>query len=41
MIFSLAMFPETLLPVGAERPSDEQIIDEMTAMMIHGVSGRP
>jgi AcrR family transcriptional regulator len=40
MIFSLAMFPDTLLPLGSDRPTDEQIIDEMTAMMIYGVSGR-
>jgi AcrR family transcriptional regulator len=41
MIFSIAMFPETLLPLGAERATDDQIIDEMTTFMIHGVSGRP
>jgi AcrR family transcriptional regulator len=41
MIFSIAMFPDTLLPLGAERATDDQIIDEMTAFMIHGVSGRP
>jgi AcrR family transcriptional regulator len=41
MIFSLAMFPETLLPVGGQCPSEDQIIDEMTAYMIYGVSARP
>jgi AcrR family transcriptional regulator len=41
MIFSIAMFPDTLLPPGAERPDDDRVIDEMTAFMIHGVSGRP
>jgi AcrR family transcriptional regulator len=40
MIFSIAMFPDTLLPLGSERATDDQIIDEMTTFMIHGVSGR-
>jgi AcrR family transcriptional regulator len=41
MIFSIAMFPDTLLPLGLDRPSDEKIVDEMTAFLIHGISGRP
>jgi AcrR family transcriptional regulator len=41
MIFSLAMFPETLLPLGKERPGEEQVLREITAMMIYGVSQRP
>jgi AcrR family transcriptional regulator len=41
MIFSVAMFRDTLLPPGPERPPDDRIIDEMTAYMIYGVSGRP
>lgn len=41
MIFSLAMFPETLLPLGKERPREEEVLREITAMMIYGVSQRP
>jgi AcrR family transcriptional regulator len=41
MIFSIAMFPDTLLPLGADRPDSDRIIDEMTAFMIYGVSARP
>lgn len=41
MIFSLAMFPDNLLPKGSGRPSDERIVDEMTKFLIYGVSSRP
>lgn len=41
MIFSVAMFPDTILPPGSDRPSDEALIDEMTKLIIYGVSARP
>lgn len=40
MVFSMAMFPDTLLPLGAQRPADDQLIDEMTATILYGVSAR-
>ena len=41
MVIGMAVFDEWMFPAGKRHPSEARVIEEMVAVLIHGVAHRP